>query len=44
MCRKASAALTCRRRYAIGDLFLGLYGDLGRALAGVRIAEQASVL
>jgi len=42
MCRKASAALTCRRRNAIGDLFLGLYAELSRAMVGTRIAEEAS--
>ena len=32
--------ITCRRRYAIGDLFLGLYAELSRAMAGARIAEK----
>jgi len=27
--------ITCRRRYAIGDLFLGLYAELSRDLVGV---------
>jgi hypothetical protein len=34
--------ITCRRRYAVGDLFLGLYADLSRAMA-VGIADQAAV-
>jgi len=44
MCRKASAALTCRRRYALGDLFLGLYAELSRAVAGARIEAKASAV
>jgi hypothetical protein len=34
--------ITYRRRYAIGDLFLGLYAELSRAMISAQIAERTS--
>ena len=34
--------LTCRRRCALGDFFLGLYAELNRTMAGARIEEGAA--